>query len=65
MLFMSTIGRDTVRSSCVTIGLSVVEQTGLAPAEGTIIHQRPVVIQDLEWRPRYFLKGSKPRMDPV
>jgi hypothetical protein len=38
----------------------------LTAADAKLIHQRPAVIQELEWRPAYFLNGSTAlQNDPV
>jgi hypothetical protein len=40
--------------------------TGLATSEAKIIHQRPALLQDLEWRPSHWLTGAiLPSTDPV
>jgi len=40
--------------------------TGLAPSEAKTIHQRPAVLQDLEWRPsRWASVANAPSNDPV
>ena len=40
--------------------------TGLATSEAKIIHQRPALLQDLEWRPSHWLTGATlPSTDPV
>jgi hypothetical protein len=44
---------------------SVATVTGAGPADTKIIHQRPALLQDLEWRPRYSSRGSAPQTDPV
>jgi hypothetical protein len=44
---------------------SVASLTGLAVSEAKVIHARPAVLKDLEWRPRYFSRGVSPRTDPV
>jgi len=43
---------------------AVVKQAGMKPAEAKVIHQRPAVIQELEWQPRSFL-GSSAEEDSV
>ncbi len=44
--------------------LAVAKQTDKKPSEARLIHQRPAVIQELEWRlPRSL--GSSPQADPV
>ena len=45
---------------------SVSALAGVAPAEAKTIHQRPAVLQDLEWRPSRWLAGSTTSsVDPV
>jgi hypothetical protein len=44
---------------------SVAKLTGAAPSAAKVIHQRPALLKDLEWRPRYFSGGVSPRTDPV
>ena len=45
---------------------SVSALTKVAVSEAKTIHQRPAVIQELKWRPPYFVSGSTtPRTDPV
>src|SRR5439155_27013328 len=43
---------------------AVEKQTEMKTSEAKMIHQRPAVIQDLEWRPRRF-PGPAPESDPV
>src|SRR5256884_2060490 len=44
--------------------LAVAKQANMKPSEARAIHQRPAVIQELEWRPpRSF--NSSPEVDPV
>ena len=43
---------------------AVEKQTEMKPSEAKTIHQRPAVIQELEWRPRRF-PGPAPESDPV
>ena len=38
--------------------LAVVNQAGMKPSEAKVIHQRPAVIQELEWQPRGFAGPS-------
>ena len=45
--------------------LSVTKQTGMKPSEAKTIHQRPALIQELEWQPQHFLGGSSLQTDPV
>jgi hypothetical protein len=45
---------------------SVSAVAGVAASEAKTIHQRPAVMQELEWRPPYFVNGSiAPQTDPV
>jgi len=44
--------------------LAVEKQAEIKPSEAKTIHQRPAMIQDLEWRPRRF-PGPAPESDPV
>lgn len=44
--------------------LAVAKQANSKPSEAKILHQRPEVIQELEWQPKPFL-GSSPQADPV
>src|SRR5258708_7917788 len=43
---------------------AVEKQAEMKTSEAKMIHQRPAVIQDLEWRPRRF-PGPAPESDPV
>jgi hypothetical protein len=45
---------------------SVSALASVAPSEARTIHQRPAVMQELLWRPPYFVSGSTaPQHDPV
>jgi hypothetical protein len=45
---------------------SVVTLSATPGSEAKTIHQRPALLQSLEWRPSYFMNGSTaPRTDPV
>jgi hypothetical protein len=44
--------------------LAVAKQAQVAPSEARVIHQRPAVIQELEWRPQSSLPASL-QGDPV
>ena len=44
--------------------VAVAKQADVKPSEARVIHQRPAVIQELEWRPRRFLASSS-QEDPV
>jgi hypothetical protein len=48
-------------SDLATIG----KLTGTAPLAAKVIHTRPAVIKELEWRPRYYSMGNSPQTDPV
>ena len=47
--------------------LAVAKQADMNPADARVIHQRPSVIQELEWRPQRFLASSAQAdsVDPV
>jgi len=44
---------------------SIVKLTGSSPSGAKTIHTRPALMQDLEWRPRYYTGGESPVTDPV
>ena len=44
--------------------LAVAKQADMQPSEARVIHQRPAVIQELEWRPQSSLTSSS-QADPV
>jgi hypothetical protein len=45
---------------------AVSKETGVPPSEAKIVHQRPAVLQDLEWRPSRWAAGvNAPSNDPV
>ncbi len=44
---------------------SVAKLTGSASSGAKVIHARPAMMQDLEWRPRYYAGGASPVTDPV
>src|SRR5581483_405856 len=45
---------------------AVSKETGVAPTEAKTVHQRPAVVQDLEWRPSRWTAGvNAPSNDPV
>jgi len=41
------------------------KQAGTKPTEATILHQRPALIQELEWRPRPPVLADPVKADPV
>jgi len=41
------------------------KQAGVKPSEATIAHQRPALIQELEWRPRSTFQADPVKVDPV
>jgi hypothetical protein len=43
---------------------SVAKATGADPVTAKVIHRRPAMLTDLEWRPRYH-SGGLPATDPV
>ena len=44
--------------------IAVAKQADMQPSEARLIHKRPAVIQELEWRPSRSI-GSSPQGDPV
>jgi hypothetical protein len=44
---------------------TVSKAAGVAPSGVKVIHRRPAVIQELEWRPRHYSGGATPLTDPV
>lgn len=44
---------------------SVVTQTGSNPSDAKVIHERPALIQELDWRPRFGRGGSSLQTDPI
>ena len=64
----STTAQQDVRYRDFLMGsdlASVAKATGAAPTAAKVIHTRPAVIQDLEWRPRYRIVGTSTLTDPV
>lgn len=61
-------GQDRMRYREFELGAnlaSIARLTGVAPSEARLVHQRPSVMTELEWRPRYFSRGVSPQTDPV
>src|SRR5687767_16004051 len=54
--------RDFVMGSDIA---TVAKVAGVAAGSAKIIHTRPAVMQELEWRPRYYAGGAAPLPDPV
>jgi hypothetical protein len=44
---------------------TVSKVAGIAPGGAKVIHRRPAIIQELEWRPRYYSGSTAPLTDPV
>ena len=44
---------------------AVAKKTGMKRSEARTLHERPAVIQELEWRPTYFLASPPLQTDPV
>jgi hypothetical protein len=45
---------------------AVAALTGMPPSTAHIVHQRPALLQDLEWRPsRWTARSTEPSTDPV
>jgi len=63
----STEAQDFSRYREFRLGTSlsaVAKQADVEPSEARMIHKRPAVVQELEWRPQGFL-SSTPQVDPV
>jgi hypothetical protein len=45
--------------------LAVAKQADMKPSEARLIHQRPALIQELEWQPRHFLGDSSLQTEPA
>jgi hypothetical protein len=43
---------------------TVAKQADVKPSEAKAVHQRPAVIQELQWRPQHYLSASS-QSDPV
>lgn len=41
------------------------KEAGTKPAEATILHQRPALVQEIEWRPRPPVLADPKKADPV
>ena len=49
-------------------GMSVsaaAKQAGMNASEATVVHQRPALIQQLDWRPRWPMQADQGQADPV
>lgn len=44
---------------------SIVKLIGMSTPDIKLVHQRPAVLQNLEWRPRYSPRHSSAQVDPV
>ena len=44
---------------------TIAKLTGTGPSDIKLIHQRPALMQDLEWRPRFFSRTASAKTDPV
>jgi hypothetical protein len=61
-------GQDLSRYREFRLGTSlyaVAKQAGVVPSGVRVIHQRPALIQELEWRPQGSLASSVDQADPV
>jgi hypothetical protein len=64
----ATAAQEPVRYREFLLGsdlASVAKLAGAAPSAAKVVHARPAIIQDLEWRPRYYSGGVSPLTDPV
>src|SRR5579864_5012787 len=41
------------------------KQAGMNPSAAFVVHQRPAVIQQLDWRPRWPIQANEAQADPV
>jgi len=44
---------------------TIAKKTGMRLSDVNLIHERPEVIQEMQWRPQLYLGGSSFRTDPV
>jgi hypothetical protein len=44
---------------------SVAQAANMGPSDARVIHQRPALIQELDWRPQYQSPSTRIAMDPV
>ena len=44
---------------------SVAQAANMGPSDARVIHQRPALIQELDWRPQYQSPSTRMAMDPV
>jgi hypothetical protein len=44
---------------------AVAEQAGVRPADAKLVHQRPALIQELDWRPGHPYQSGADQADPV
>jgi len=44
---------------------SVAQAANMGPSDARVIHQRPALIQELDWRPQYHSPSTRIAMDPV
>src|SRR5688572_4829627 len=64
----STFAQEPVRYRDFVMGsniATVAKAAGVAPGGAKVIHSRPAMMQELEWRPRYYSGGAAPQVDPV
>jgi hypothetical protein len=62
---MRRISRDIAFDLGASVA-TVSAATGVASSEATVLHQRPALLQDLEWRPSRWIAGSTAEStDPV
>ncbi|MGH9427430.1 MAG: hypothetical protein ACRD2L_14150 [Terriglobia bacterium] len=60
-------GQDLSRYREFQFGMSlpaVAKKAGVKPSDAKAVHQRPAIIQELQWRPQHFLSAS-PQSDPL
>ena len=44
---------------------TVAKQAAVKPSDARLVHQRPAVIQELDWRPRFRRQADVAKTDPV
>ena len=62
------VAQEVVRYREYVLGsdlATVAKLAGAPVSSAKTVHSRPAVLQDLEWRPRYYSSGVSPQTDPV
>ena len=64
----TAVAQEAVRYREFVMGsdiATVAKLAGAAPSSAKTVHSRPAMLQDLEWRPRYYSLGAAQLTDPV